>query len=103
MVNTSRRKVVQQKIQTLRNKKKPKEKKIKQFSDEEKSLGATSTCNESVENDVKYMSMYYQTVDQVYDEGGLTLVSEKFMKWSIAVIALINLQIDKDKIRRKKN
>ena len=56
-----------------------------------------------MEKDVKYMSMYYPTVDQVYDEGALTLVFEPFMKWVKATVTSINLQINKDKIRRKKN
>ena len=48
------------------------------------------------------MSMYYPTVDQIYNEGGLTLVSKAFIEWAKILVTTINLKINVENINRKK-
>ena len=49
------------------------------------------------------MSKYYAIVDQMYDRGGLTLVSRPFLKWARALVIKINLNINIDKMWNRKN
>ena len=49
------------------------------------------------------MSMYHPAVDQIYNEGGLTLVSKAFIGWSKLLVTTINLKINVENINRKKN
>ena len=76
----SRRKVVAKAIKRLENSKKVKVREIEMLSQEATLLEFMSTCREDVKMDTEYMSMYYPNVDQIYDEGGLTLVSKPFVK-----------------------
>ena len=71
---------------------------ISSFSKEHEILKSTSTCKEEVEGDAEYMSTYYPFVDQIYDKGGLTLVSKCFMKWAKALVIEINAHINIDQI-----
>ena len=38
------------------------------------------TSAENVKDDVEYMESYYPVVDQIYNQGGLTLVDKNFLK-----------------------
>ena len=61
------------------------------------------TCKEKVQNDSEYMEKYYHTVDQLLDEGGLTLVSTPFLKWAKVLINAINININEDKIWNRRS
>ena len=62
-----------------------------------------STYKEEVEEDVGYMGNYYEAVDQIYDKGGLTLVSNQYIKWARYIVSFVNEHINQIKILAKKN
>ena len=68
------------------------------LSQEATLLEFMSTCREDVKMDTEYMSMYYPNVDQIYDEGGLTLVSKPFVKWAKILVTEINLLVNEESI-----
>ena len=49
------------------------------------------------------MTKYYPPVDQMYNRGGLTLVSKSFLKWAKNLIIEINRNINLDMIWKNKN
>ena len=57
-----------------------------------------STCKAKVQDDIEYMKKYYPDVNQIYDEGGLTLVSKSFLKWAKILVLAINRNINEGKI-----
>ena len=62
-----------------------------------------STYKEEVEEDVGYMGNYYEAVDQIYDNGRLTLVSNQYIKWARYIVSLVNEHINQIKIMVRKN
>ena len=68
-----------------------------------KLLALMCTQEDVVKEDIEYMEMYYPQVDQIYNEGRLTLVSKNFMEWAKVLVTAINLSITKQKICEKKN
>ena len=55
------------------------------------------TQEELVRKDNEYMEMYYPRVDQIYNEGQLTLVSKPFVGWATVLVTAINLNIGEKK------
>ena len=70
---------------------------------EENYLELMSTCKDEIKGDTEYMSKYYPIVDQIYNKGGLTLVSKRFLKWARALVVEINLNINLENIWKRKN
>ena len=48
------------------------------------------------------MKNYYPVAEQLYNEGGLTLVSKQFIPWVKALVVAVNNNINEDKIWEKK-
>ena len=48
------------------------------------------------------MKNYYPVAEQLYNEGGLTLVSKQFIPWAKALVVAVNNNINEDKIWEKK-
>ena len=79
------------------------EKKLKQFLEERKIIDAIVTCENEVLNDSEYMEKYYPIVDQMYNEGGLTLVAKDYLTWARQLIVPINMLVNKEKLKKKKD
>ena len=62
-----------------------------------------STSKDEVQAEEEYMTKYYPPVDQMYNKGGLTLVSKSFLKWANNLIIEINRNINLNMIWKKKN
>ena len=65
-------------------------------------LISMSTYEKEVKGDKEYMTAYYPIAFQLYNNGGLTLVSKKYIQWAKALIVEINQHISMDKIWEKK-
>ena len=65
---------------------------------EEDLLKKMSTSEDEVQADKEYMTKYYPPVDQMYNTGGLTLVSKSYLKWAKNLIIEINRNINLDMI-----
>ena len=68
-----------------------------------KILNLISTKEEDVKDDVEFMEKHYPVVDQIYNQGGLTLVNERFLKWAQLLVTAINLHINESKIWQKQH
>ena len=79
---SSRRIAVQKRVQKLSLKKK-----------EDTLIKKMITSKDEVQADKEYMAKYYPPVDQMYNRGGLTLVSRSFLKWAKNLIIEINRNI----------
>ena len=66
-------------------------------------LNSMITYEKDIIHDEEYMSTYYPTALQLYNKGGLTLVSKQFMNWASKLVISINQHINIDNIWQKKN
>ena len=70
---------------------------------ENKILISMTTYEKEIKEDKEYTTAYYPTAFRLYNNGGLTLVSKKYIKWAKALVVEVNQHINIEKIRKKKN
>ena len=99
----SSRKIAVQKRLLKLNLKEKEDTQKSEFQMEEDLLKKMSTSEDEVQADKEYMTKYYPPVDQMYNRGGLTLVSKSYLKWAKNLIIEINRNINLDMIWKNKN
>ena len=62
-----------------------------------------TTYEKEIKEDKQYMTAYYPTVFRLYNNGGLILVSKKYIEWAKALVVQAYQHINIEKIWQKKN
>ena len=65
-------------------------------------LISVNSYEKEIKEDKEYMTAYYPTAFVIYNNGGLALVSKKYIQWAKALVVEINQHISIDKIWEKK-
>ena len=106
----SREKNVQKKLRELKDKRDNKSGGNKKLTEtivslemENEILISMTTYKKDIEEDKEYMTAYYPTAFRLYNNGGLTLVSKKYIKWAKALVVEVNQHVNIEKIWKKNN